>query len=106
MIFGHRTSLRLQNTTGVLTWAIYEPDFYFLIFSNTNIIDRKIYKITLNDTRIEEHINFLYKIKKIKADAEQNGWKAYPDPKNCSNCPVSKDCLHFTNIPQIKEIYY
>ena len=84
----------------------YEPDFYFLIFSNTNIIDRKIYKITLNDTRIEEHINFLYKIKKIKADAEQNGWKAYPDPKNCSNCPVSKDCLHFTNIPQIKEIYY
>ena len=84
----------------------WELSFYFLIFSNTNIIDRKIYKITLNDTRIEEHINFLYKIKKIKADAEQNGWKAYPDPKNCSNCPVSKDCLHFTNIPQIKEIYY
>lgn len=84
----------------------YEPDFYFLIFSSTNTIERKVYKITLNDTRIDEHLNFLYKIKEIKEKGEKDGWAAYPDTKTCANCPIKDTCIHYTDVPPVREIYY
>tara|TARA_R110001592_G_scaffold192794_5_gene439679 strand:+ start:717 stop:1487 length:771 start_codon:yes stop_codon:yes gene_type:complete len=84
----------------------YEPDFYFFIFSSTNNYDRKVLKIILNNERIEQHFTYIERIFKIKLEVEKNGFKAYPEPKICSKCPVKDTCSEFTDTPIIKEIYY
>ena len=84
----------------------YVPDFYFFIFSSTNTIERKLLKIEINESRLDEHMNFLEKIYEIKNQAEQYGWIAIPDVKTCGSCPVKDSCDHFTEIPKAKTIYY
>ena len=90
---------------GILEYE-YEPDFYFFLFSNTNTVERKIYKITLNDNRLEEHLAHVEKIYQIKLRAEKEGYKAYPNTKECSKCAIKDTCKSFTNVPLITDIYY
>ena len=84
----------------------YEPDFFFFIFSNTNQVDRKTYKINLADGRFEEHLQHVEKVYEIKNKAEINGWKAIPNVKECHNCPLKSTCKSFIDIPKIVDIYY
>tara|TARA_R110002012_G_scaffold281726_1_gene471041 strand:- start:1617 stop:2387 length:771 start_codon:yes stop_codon:yes gene_type:complete len=90
---------------GILEYE-YEPDFYFFLFSNTNTVERKIYKITLNDNRLEEHLAHVERIYQIKLKAEKEGYKAYPNTKECSKCAIKDTCNSFTNVPLITDIYY
>ena len=90
---------------GILEYE-YEPDFYFFLFSNKNTIERKIYKIVLNDNRLEEHLSHLEKIFAIKKNAETYGFKAYPNSNDCLKCPIKEKCTEFTDVPVITDIYY
>lgn len=84
----------------------YEPDFFFFIFSSTNTIDRKTYKINLAENRLEEHLQHIEKVYEIKMQSEKFGWKAYPDVKACNSCPLKSTCKSFIDIAEPFDIFY
>lgn len=81
--------------------------FFFFIHSNTNEVDRKILHTTIQEDKMEEHIQVLGKVKTlVKKLSKKAELDPRPDVKRCSKCPLSEGCKHKITVPKIINIYY
>jgi len=84
----------------------YYPDFYFWVFSTKNNMDRKVFKIEVDNDRFVQHLQYIRKAQEFFNENEANGWEARPNPKRCSSCPLASTCNSFSAIPLEKVVYY
>jgi hypothetical protein len=86
-------------------WGIEDIPFYFMVFSNKNDWEYKVFKIEVDESTKQQHYNNLNNIKTFLDEIMQKGWKAYPDYKVCKDCPLSMPCQYFEDTPKIKEVW-
>ena len=84
----------------------FEVPFFFLLFSNTNEIEAKIYQITLDETRIEEHYTTVRGARSFLKSEMGKGFTPYPDLKRCSDCVLKPNCEYAVEVPIIQTVYY
>jgi hypothetical protein len=87
-------------------WGIEDIPFYFMIFSNKNDWEYKIFKVNVDEATLQQHYNNLLNIKKFLDDTMRNGWIPYPKYAVCRECPLSISlCNHATDIPKVQEVF-
>jgi len=84
----------------------YYPDFYFLVFSNTNEIERKAIQVYIDPDRYAEHAKTVNNINLLRARYEQEGYQAVPTVKRCADCPLKENCESAIEIPEIEIVGY
>jgi hypothetical protein len=86
-------------------WGIEDIPFYFMVFSNKNDWEYKVFKIEVDETTKQQHYNNLVNIKTFLDDTIRDGFKAYPNYKVCKDCPISVTCNSYADIPKIQEVW-
>jgi hypothetical protein len=86
-------------------WGIEDIPFYFMVFSNKNDWEYKIFKVQVDEVTLQQHYNNLLNIKKFLDDTMRNGWIPYPKYSVCRDCPLANTCKHFTDIPVVQEVF-
>ena len=87
-------------------WAIKNIPFYFFVFSTKNETECKIYEVICDEATLITHATNINEARKFFESENKKGWKAKPDMKRCSQCPLATDCQYYTNVPAINTIYY
>jgi hypothetical protein len=83
---------------------IYNIPFYFFVFSTTNSTDCKVFQVDCSHETLEAHkYNSEGAIEMLNKTLEQ-GFKSYPNHKECSKCPIKETCNDFIDVPIIKSI--
>lgn len=86
-------------------FGIYNIPFYFIVFSNTNAIDCKIFEVDCSEETLHQHEINSYGAKDLLEETLANGgFKTKPSYKECLNCPLKKDCKDFTSVPLLHKI--
>lgn len=87
---------------------IYGRDipFYFLVFSNTNEYDCLFLEVVIDEDRFSQFEKALEKVEKMLNKNMTEGFKAYPDVKECADCPLKKTCPSFIDIPLLQTVHY
>ena len=86
-------------------WGIDNIPFYFMVFSNKNDWEYKIFKVNVDEVTLQQHYSNLLNIKRFLDDTMRNGWNAYPKYAVCRECPLVNICKHFTDVPKVKEVF-
>ena len=84
-----------------------DVDFYFFVFNTANEHDAKIFKMVIDEFRIEQHeldLEKFYSYLNTKFLKLTDKELAKPELKRCSECPV--DCKFRTSVPLITEIQH
>ena len=83
-----------------------DVDFYFFVFSTANENDAKIFKVEVDDWKLDMHKqdldNALIYLDKFLSFSDEQ--LAKPDMKKCMECPLKDECKFATDIPIIKSI--
>jgi len=86
-------------------WGIEDIPFYFMIFSNKNDWEYKIFKVNVDEATLQQHYSNLLNIKRFLDDTMRNGWIPYPKYSVCRECPLADTCKHFTDVPKVQEVF-
>lgn len=86
-------------------WGIEDIPFYFMVFSNKNEVECKIFEINIDDTTRLQHYQNLERVKKFLDLCIKEGWKAKPDLMRCDVCPMNTGCLYQLEVPTIQKVY-
>jgi hypothetical protein len=86
-------------------WGIEDIPFYFMVFSNKNDWEFKVFKINVEESTLHQHYNNLLNIKKFLDETMINGWIAYPKFSVCRECALYITCKKYTDIPNVKEVF-
>jgi hypothetical protein len=87
-------------------WGIEDIPFYFMVFSNKNDWEYKIFKVNVDEATLQQHYNNLLNIKKFLDDTMRNGWIPYPKYAVCRQCPLAISiCNHAIDVPTIQEVF-
>ena len=86
-------------------WGIEDIPFYFMIFSNKNEVECKIFEINIDEATRMQHFQNLEKVKKYLDLCIKEGWKAKPELMRCDVCPMNKGCLYQLEVPKIQKVY-
>lgn len=86
-------------------WGIEDIPFYFMVFSNKNETECKIFEINVDEPTKFQHYQNLETIKKYLDSCIKEGWKAKPELMRCSVCPLTKTCLEKLEVPTIQKVY-
>ena len=86
-------------------WGIENIPFYFMVFSNKNEVECKIFEINIDDTTRLQHYQNLERVKKFLDLCIKEGWKAKPDLMRCDVCPMNTGCLYQLEVPTIQKVY-
>jgi len=89
-------------------WGIANMPFYFLVFSQSDEISCKIYRVNVDDERLDKHdqqITAAYQyVNKIFNNPKMEKL-AMPEYKRCYECSLKANCQHKIDVPLIKDIY-
>lgn len=83
---------------------IGELPFYFCVVSSTNEIDIRLFKVTISEEAIEQHIiegNALEEKLKMYIDI---GWEPRPEISKCGKCSLAATCPDKALFPQIENV--
>ena len=86
-------------------WGIEDIPFYFMVFSNKNDWEYKIFQINVDEATKKQHYNNLSNIKMFLDDTLKKGWNAYPDYRRCKDCPLAITCKSFIDVPKVQQVY-
>ena len=86
-------------------WGIEDIPFYFMVFSNKNEIEHKIFEINIDEATRVQHFQNLEKVKKYLDKCMKEGWKAKPELMRCNSCPMNDACLYQLEVPKIQKVY-
>lgn len=86
-------------------WGIEDIPFYFMVFSNKNENECKIFEIIVDEDTRWQHYQNLKNIKIYLDDILKNGWEAKPELMRCKKCPLEASCLYAVNVPNLQKIY-
>tara|TARA_R110002020_G_scaffold474816_1_gene707532 strand:- start:5276 stop:6175 length:900 start_codon:yes stop_codon:yes gene_type:complete len=86
-------------------WGIEDIPFYFMVFSNKNAEEVKMFEIIVDDATRYQHIQNLEKAKVYLDEQLKNGLKPKPELTRCLNCGLKETCLHRTDVPNIQKVY-
>jgi hypothetical protein len=86
-------------------WGIEDIPFYFMVFSNKNDWEYKIFKINVDEATKQQHLANLMNIEAYRDEIMKVGFKAYPDYKRCRDCPLAITCKDSVDVPSITEVY-
>ena len=88
-------------------WGIPNIPFYFFVFSTTDENSVKIYKVEVDDDRLDKHqeqLDVAYHyfnnvfVHKTKEEL------AFPNLKRCNECPLNQTCNQKIDVPLVKTI--
>jgi len=85
-------------------WGIEDIPFYFMVFSNKNEVECKIFEINVDEDTKATHYANLISVKKFLDQCIRVGWVANPELMRCSKCPLKHTCLHQLEVPTIKQV--
>ena len=80
--------------------------FYFMVFSNTNEYDCLFLKVVIDEERFGQIEKAFEKAGKMLNKSIEEGFRAYPDVKECAECPLKSNCKSFTDIPLLQTVHY
>jgi|TARA_R110001599_G_scaffold171331_5_gene361990 hypothetical protein len=86
-------------------WGIEDIPFYFMVFSNKNEVECKIFEINIDEATKFQHYQNLENIKKYLDQIMKTGWEAKPELMRCSKCPMNDTCLYQLEVPKIQKVY-
>lgn len=86
-------------------WGIEDIPFYFMVFSNNNEVECKIFEINLDESTKARHYQNLQNIQKYLDEIIKTGWEAKPELMRCSKCPLNISCLYQLEVPTIQKVY-
>ena len=86
-------------------FGIEDIPFYFMIFSNKNDYECKIFEINIDEATRYQHFQNLENIKKYLDKCIKEGFKPKPSLLRCNRCLMNKSCLHQLEVPQIQKVY-
>jgi len=87
-------------------WGVWNMPFYFMVFSNTNPTDYKVFEVICDDDTLEKHKLNIKGAKKYLFSELENGFKPLPNYKQCMDCPLAEQCEYYTDVPMITKVYY
>jgi len=76
-------------------------EFYFYVAANTNDVERKIFKVPVHDSLLNQHRAEVQKIVETIDFERFKGWKPYPDLKRCEDCPLKESCEYRAHHPRV-----
>jgi len=85
-------------------WGIENIPFYYFVFSNKNEWEYKIFKIDVDELKLQSHYQNLLSAKKFLDETIKNGWKAHPKYSVCRTCSLTNVCKSFKDIPEIVSV--
>jgi hypothetical protein len=87
---------------------LYEKElpFLFFVFDSGKNMDRAIYKVIVDEDKMDEHIRNIQFVKNSIIVDLEIGFIARPTIKSCASCPIKNSCKSFIDVPPITEIYY
>jgi hypothetical protein len=85
-------------------WGIDDIPFYFMVFSNKNDWEYKVFEVNVTEHTRSQHYNNLGNIKTYLDSCIEEGWKPKPNYKLCRECPLEITCKHSTDIPHVNKI--
>ena len=75
------------------------------MFSTANAIESNIFWIELDKESVyPQHEADIARVAEAIEAENKSGWKALPDIKVCSECPIKNSCPSFTDVPTIYKI--
>lgn len=86
-------------------WGIEDIPFYFMVFSNKNDWEYKIFKVQVDEVTLQQHYSNLLNIKRFLDDTMRNGWIPYPKYSVCRECQLADTCRYFTDVPKVQEVF-
>ena len=86
-------------------FGIEDIPFYFMVFSNKNDYECKIFQINIDEATRYQHFQNLENIKKYLDKCIKEGFKAKPTLLRCNVCPMTKSCLYQLEVPAIQKVY-
>ena len=86
-------------------WGIEDIPFYFMVFSNKNDWEYKVFKINVDVDTMNQHFHNLTNIKSFLDETLKVGFKAIPKYSVCRECPLAITCKSFVDVPQIQEVF-
>jgi len=86
-------------------WGIEDIPFYFMIFSNKNDVEHKIFEIIIDEATRSQHYQNLIRVKQYLDQSIKKGWEAKPTLMRCKVCPMNTSCLHQLEVPKIQKVY-
>jgi hypothetical protein len=88
-------------------WGIPNIPFYFFVFSTTDENSVKIYKVEVDEDRLDKHqeqldiaYNYFNNVFVHKTKEEL----AFPNLKRCNECPLNQTCNQKIDVPLVKTI--
>ena len=88
-------------------WGIDDIPFYFFVFSTTDEISVKIYKVEVDPDRLETHkkqLDIAYKYFNEQFVNKSKEELAFPNLKRCHECPLKPNCKYQIDVPLVKTI--
>lgn len=86
-------------------WGIEDIPFYFMVFSQKNYWEFKVFKVEASQEMLQEHYINLTSALNFLSNRMTEGWNPYPKYSVCRNCPLSDSiCAHATDIPLVRVI--
>jgi len=88
-------------------WGISNIPFYFFVFSTTDENSVKIYKVEVDEDRLDKHkeqLDFAYNYFNnvfVNLPKEQ---LAFPNQKRCHECPLNQNCSYKIDVPLVRVI--
>lgn len=86
--------------------GIHDIPFYFFVFSDKDPEDVKIIRQVVDESKIQSHIVAVQNMREMLNRNIQKGFKAYPDQRKCSKCPISHKCDKKIDYPKVLEVHY
>jgi len=89
-------------------WAIPNIPFYFFVFSTTNEVSCKIFRVNVDDERLDKHEEQIKTAYQYMNNTFVNMDKAdlsIPQYAKCIDCPLKDTCEFMIDVPLIKDIY-
>jgi nitrogen regulatory protein PII-like uncharacterized protein len=83
-----------------------DVDFFFFIFSQTEVNDIKIIKVEIEESTIQSHLATVEWVKSELKKPIEKIFKANPELLRCSECILAADCQYKTTMPSIEYVLY
>lgn len=87
-------------------WGIFNIPFYFMVFSNSNEVEHKIFQVECDEESIYQHRQNVAFAKGYLDKLLVQGFEPRPSLMKCNKCALSDTCEHSTKVPLIQTVYY
>lgn len=83
-----------------------DAPFYFFVFNSKDSADMKIINQEVDPDYFETHKSEVYKIKGLIENEIKQGFTAFPNYRNCRECPLKDTCTEKEEFPKPITVYY